>query len=59
MSVCGNDTISPNECDATPPPDMETITRTLHQYDSISDVSEPLQVQSHPSNSNSSQEQYD
>ena len=49
MSVCGNDAISPNECDSTPPPDIYTIPRTPAQADIISDVSEPSQGSSHPS----------
>ena len=56
MSVCGNDAIPPNECDATPPPDIDTIPRTPAQADSISDVSEPWQVPSSPSNANFSPE---
>ena len=58
MSVCGNDVISPNECGATPPLDIDTIPRTPSQAYSSSDVSEPLQVSSHPSNANFSPEEY-
>ena len=57
MSVCGNDTISPNEWDATPPQDIDTNPRTHSQADSISDVYEPSQGPSHPSNDNLSPEE--
>ena len=56
MSICGNGKISPNECDATTPPDIETIPHPPEPADSISDVSEPSQGSSHPSNANSSPE---
>ena len=58
MSVCGNAAISTNECDATLPLNISTIPRTPYRYDSISDVSEPSQGPSHPSNTNSSPEEY-
>ena len=41
MSVCGNDAISPSECDTTKSPDIDTIPLTPSQDNSISDVSEP------------------
>ena len=50
MSFCGDDAISPNECDATPPPDMETIPLAPSQADSFIDVSEPFQGTPHLSN---------
>ena len=43
MSVCGNDTISPNDCDTSPPPDIDTIQNSPVQDYSISDVFEPSQ----------------
>ena len=52
MSVCGNDVISPNECGATPPLDIDTIPHNRSQYDSITDVYEPSKVPSHTSNAN-------
>ena len=54
MSVCGNDVISPNEYDTTPPPDIDTIPRTPAQYYSISDLYQPYQGPSRPSKNNSS-----
>ena len=50
MSFFVDNSISTNECDATPPPDIDTIPRTPDQFDSISDVSEPFQGISYPSN---------
>ena len=57
MSVCGNDAISPNKCDATPPPDIYTNPRTPALVDSVSNVSEPSKVPPHPLNANSSAEE--
>ena len=56
MLVSVNDTISPNECGATPPLDIVTIPRTTSQADSTSDMYEPLQGPSHSFNSNFSPE---
>ena len=58
MSVCVNDLIPPNECDATTPPDIDKIPCTPAHADSISNVSETSQVPSYPSNTNFSQEEY-
>ena len=52
MSVFGNDVISSNECDSTTTPDIDTIPLTPVYSDSISDVSVPSHVPSHPSNAN-------
>ena len=53
-----HDAISTNECDATAPPDIDTITCTPAQTDSIGDVYEIFQRLSHPSNTKSSPEEY-
>ena len=58
MSVCGNDKMSSNECDATSPTNTGTIPLTHYQDDSISNLSESLQLPSHPFNTNSSPEKY-
>ena len=58
MLVCGNDAISPNECDVTPPPDIYTIPLITVQYDITSDVSEPSQGPSHTYNNNYLPENY-
>ena len=58
MSVRGNGTISPNDCDATPLLNIYTIPRTPAQADSISDVSEPPQGPSYPYTANLSSEEY-
>ena len=54
----GDEKISPNECDTTPPPDIDKTAHTPSQSDSISDVYEPLEGPSHPSNENLSPEEY-
>ena len=51
MSLYGNSYIS-NECDATPPLDIDTNPHTPSQYEGISDVSEPSQGPSNPYNAN-------
>ena len=53
MLFCGNKTTSLNECDTTPPPDIDTIPRTPDQANIISDVYGPSKGPSHPYNSNS------
>ena len=58
MSVFGNEEISPNECDATPPSDIEKIPRTPSQNYIISNVHEPTKGPPHPCNTNLSPEEY-
>ena len=54
MLVFRNDAISPNECYAPPPLDIDIIPHPSFKYDSISDVSETSQGPSHTSNENAS-----
>ena len=56
MLVCGNDKISPHECDATILPSIDTIPIIPSKAYSIIDVYEPSNVPSIPSNSNFSPE---
>ena len=56
MLVCGNEKISPHECDSNPPPYIDTKPTIPTQAYSISDVYEPSKVPSNPSNSNFSPE---
>ena len=58
MLVCGNGKISPNECDAIPPQDIDTTPLTHNQADSISDVYKPSKGAPHPYNANYPSEEY-
>ena len=57
MSVCGDGKISPNECDTDPPQYIYKIPHPPEKYDSIIYVYGTLQVPSHPSNTNTPQEE--